>query len=143
MKLTKASMAIIAAAGLLSLSPSLTAQTTSNQPPAARRGGRGMTVEDQLNRFTEQLKLTDEQKPKVKAVLEEQDKKRQELRGDTALSQEDRRTKMRAMREDLNKQMKGILTADQYKQFEALEAQRGQGRRGGQGGNQGNGGGNN
>ncbi len=130
MKLTKTSVAILAIAGLLSLSPSGRAQT--NTPPrggAAGRsaGARGMSAEAQLTRYTEQLKLTDAQKPKVKAVLEEQQKKMQELRG---VAPEERRPKMQALREEETKKMKEILTADQFKKFEELQQQqRGRGTR--------------
>jgi Spy/CpxP family protein refolding chaperone len=118
MKSTKTSIALAAIACLLALSPSVRAQTNAaSRPtsPAGRRDGGVMTVESRLNRLTEQLKLTDEQKPKVKAVLEEQDKQRQAARD---LSAEERRSKMQAMREETNKKMKEILTAEQFKKFE-------------------------
>ena len=130
MKLSKTSVAIIAVAGLLALSPSGRAQT--NTPPGAGPGGRqgagrGQSVEAQLTRYTEQLKLTDAQKPKVKELLEDQNKKRQELRN---AAPEERRTKMQALQEDFTKKMKEILTADQLKKFEELQQQqRGRGNR--------------
>lgn len=134
-------MAIIAVAGLLSLTPAVHAQT--NAPGNAPRqggggGGRGRSVDEQVTALTEHLKLTDAQKPKVKAILEEQQKKMQELRGDTGLSQEDRRSKATAMREETNKKMKEVLTPEQFKQYEEyLQQQRGR-RQGGGGGGGGN-----
>jgi Spy/CpxP family protein refolding chaperone len=148
MKLSKLSLAIIAAAGLLSLAPSIQAQTnvpgTPTTPPPGRRGG-GMSAEARLTAFETALgstnKLTEAQKPKVKAVIEEQTKKMQELMGQRdSLSAEDLRTKRTALTEDINKKMKEILNADQYKVWEQ-QAQRGRGGRrqgGGGGGGQGN-----
>jgi len=82
---------------------------------AAKRGGKGgPTVEQQLERMTKQLELTDAQKPKVKAVLEETRKKRQEIIDDTSLAPRDRRTKAMALVEEQDKKLKGILTPDQY-----------------------------
>ncbi len=40
-----------------------------DQKPGGGRG-RGPSVEQRMERMTEELKLTDEQKPKVKTVLE-------------------------------------------------------------------------
>src|SRR5262245_2260035 len=112
MKFKHTSLGIIAAAAMLTLIPSIQAQT--NTPPGGRQGGQGGqggrqgmrgSPEDQMARLSEQLKLTDAQKPKVKAVLEEQQKKIQELRGDTGASQEDRRAKRQALQQDFHKKM--------------------------------------
>ena len=76
------------------------------------------------------------QTPKVKAVIEELVKKNQELMGQRDnLSQEDLRAKRTALTEEINKKMKEILNADQYKTWEQT-AQRGRGgrRAGGAGG---------
>ena len=137
MKFTKTSLIIMAVAGVLALSSSSQAQT--NTPPGGRQGqggggARGRGAEQQLQQFSEQLKLTDAQKPKVKAALEEQVKKLQDLRADTTLSQQDRRTKMQTIRDDFGKQMKEILTADQYKKFEEIQQQNRGRRQGGAGG---------
>jgi Spy/CpxP family protein refolding chaperone len=142
MKLSRLSLAIIAAASVLSLAPSIHAQTNT-PPPGGRRGG--MSADARLTAFETALgstnKLTEAQKPKVKAVIEEQTKKMQELMGQRdSLSAEDLRTKRTALTEDINKKMKEILNADQYKVWEQ-QAQRGRGGRrqgGGGGGGQGN-----
>jgi len=133
MKTLKTSLAaLFAAVSLTAVTPATQAQETNPTPPPPRAGGpRGaMSVEDRLARLTETLKLTDEQKPKVKAVLEVQSKAMQEARG---LSPEDRRAKMQTVREEMTKKMKEILTPDQFTKFEAMP-QGPRGRRGGQGG---------
>jgi Spy/CpxP family protein refolding chaperone len=130
MKSTTKLFALMAAAGSLSLSPVSYAQTniTTNVPPAVpRQGMRGMPVENELARLTAQLKLTDEQKPKVKAVLEERNKKLLELRSDSAVPREDIRAKVQAIREDASKKIKEVLTEEQGRQYD--ETQQG-GRRG-------------
>ena len=124
MKLKTGMVAFLAAAGLLMLTSTLQAQT--NTPPGGRRAGRGMSVEQRVDRLSEQLKLTDAQKPKVKALLEEENTKTRELRRDTALSRQERNTKMRSLREESNKKMKEILSAEQFKKYEEMEAQRAQ-----------------
>ena len=133
MKLNKISLVAALALGsmLLSSTAVLAQDNKDGGDKGGGRRGRGQfTVEQRLERMTTELKLTDEQKPKVKAVLEEQDKKMQGLRD---LAQDERATKMREMREESNKKMKTILTADQYKQYEEMN-QRRRNRGGGQGG---------
>jgi periplasmic protein CpxP/Spy len=126
MKINKMVMAIIAATAVLAVSPAVLAQTDTNKPageaPARPRMG-GPTVE-QIDKV---VSLTDEQKPKVKAALEELRKNMEEAR---SADQSERRTKMTAAREDFNKKMKEILTPEQYTKFEAMP----RGRRGGAGG---------
>src|SRR4051812_44018299 len=126
MKITKSSLAIAAVAALLSLSPPANAQTASNSAPAAGRSNpnRGGGIENQLTHLSDELKLTADQKPKVKTILEEQNKKRQELQGDSTLAQADRRAKMQTIRDDTNKKMKEVLTAEQFKKYEEIQQQR-------------------
>ncbi len=124
MKLSRMSLAIMAAASLLSLAPTVRAEdpatpaAPATPPPARRPGGGRMTPEAQLKDLTEKLTLTAEQQPKVKAVLEERGKAMQEVRD---LPQEDRQAKMKSMREDFTKKMKEILTADQFTKFEEIQ----------------------
>jgi hypothetical protein len=70
------------------------------------------------------LKLDDATKAKVKTILDARDQKLKDLRADTTLSQEDRRTKMQAIRTDVDTQMKAALTADQYAQWEKMNQPR-------------------
>jgi len=94
------------------------ANMASAQDSKEGKGKRNMpTVQEQMDRLNEELKLTDDQKPKVKAVLEETSKKRQELRD---LPQDERREKARGLRDEQNKKMKEILTADQYSKYEKM-----------------------
>ena len=70
--------------------------------------------------MTTQLSLTDEQKPKVKAVLEDSGKKRREIFRDSALDQQQKKEKFQGTMEAQNKKMKEILTADQYKKYQEM-----------------------
>src|SRR5260221_10900492 len=80
-------------------------------------GKRGFSVEQRLDRMTEELKLTDEQKPKVKAVLEETAKKMQDV------PREERREKGQAIREEENTKLKAILTPEQTEKWEKMRAE--------------------
>lgn len=119
------SLAVIAAAGLLSLAPSVRAQDTAptpapaapTTPPPARRGGARLSPEERVKMYTEKLKLTAEQQPKVKTLVEENVKAMRDLPA------EDRRAKGPAVNEEFAKKMKEVLTADQFKQFEEIQKQ--------------------
>jgi hypothetical protein len=63
------------------------------------------------------LKLTDEQKQKVKPIIEDEYKKYQELRTQKNLSPQDRVAKMREIREATNQKLKPIFTEEQWAKF--------------------------
>src|SRR5256714_3514824 len=105
-------IAALAIGGLLALTNVASAQD-------AKEGKKGrQTPEQRLEFLSKELSLTDAQKPKVKAVLEDNAKKREDLRN---LDQSERREKMRALMEEQNKKFKEILTPDQYGKYEKLE----------------------
>ncbi|MCX6928558.1 MAG: hypothetical protein NT154_35915 [Verrucomicrobia bacterium] len=113
----------MAIGGLVVCSSLATAQDT---PKDAKKGGKGrMTIEQQMERMTDQLTLTAEQKPKVKTVLEETSKKRQAIMSDTSVDRSQMREKMQPINEEQNKKMKAILTEEQYKKYEEMNQRRG------------------
>jgi len=124
MKMTKLSAIIaLTLGGLLLCSTGALAQDNKEGGKGGRKGG-FPTVEQRMERMSKELKLTDEQKPKVKVVLEDEGKKMRDV------APEDRRTKGREIRDETNKKLKEILTADQYKQYEETMANR-RGKKGG------------
>ena len=119
----------LAVGSLLAFGTVANAGDTTNTPPSAPPaggpppGGPGMRGQAGFDRIAEQLKLTDDQKPKVKAILEDQRKKMGELRQDTSLSPEDRMAKMKTIRENTATQMKAVLTADQFQKWQDMQSQ--------------------
>jgi hypothetical protein len=74
-----------------------------------------------VDAVAKQLDLTDEQKPKVKPILEEWQKKIADFRKSSAdLSQEDRRAKMKELRDATTAQLKPILTEEQLAKWEKM-----------------------
>ena len=118
-------IAALAAGSLLVWSPALRAADT-NPPPSTPPAGAppadqrppGMRGGPNLDQLAQQLNLTDDQKAKVKPILEARDKKIADLRGDTSLSPEDRRTKMQSIREETTAQMKAVLTPEQFDKWQ-------------------------
>lgn len=128
MKLNKTLMIATLAVGSLFAGSIAQAQTDTNTPPAGgqgNRGGRQMTIE----MVSTQLALTDEQKTKVKPIIEDLQKKMTDMRADTSIAQADRRTKSQEIRADATAKLKAILTPEQLTKWEAM----GQRRRGGAG----------
>jgi periplasmic protein CpxP/Spy len=132
MKITKSLMVTALVAGnLLAWNLALDAQDASNTPPPAPPAGgpppgtppggpRGMRGGPNLDQLTTALSLTDDQKVKIKPILDAQRQKMTDLRADTSFSQEDRRTKMQAIRQDMADQMKGVLTAEQFGKWQQM-----------------------
>ncbi len=111
-------IAALVLGGLVACSTLANAQDNATKE---KKKGR-FSVEQQMERYNTELKLTDEQKPKVKAVLEESNKKMREIFSDSSMDRSQMREKMQPIREEQNKKMKAILTADQFKKYEELQA---------------------
>jgi len=125
MKINKLSMALIAAASLLAVSPLAKAQETNAPAAPARPPRGGMSVESQMDRIDKAVTLTDAQKPKVKAAVEKEVAAFQAARDESDTTA--RRDKMRAAREDLNKSLKEILTPEQFAKLPQMGGRRGGG----------------
>ena len=78
---------------------------------------------DRLKQVSEELKLTDEQKEKVKPVLQEQAKKVRELRDNKDLSRQDRVAKLKEIREGVDTKVKAILTPEQLEKWNKLRSE--------------------
>ena len=123
----------LALGGLVACSIMANAQDAQGGKKGGGKGGKGggrMTVEQQLEQMSTALSLTDDQKPKVKAVLHDSSKKMQELMSGGSPDQE----KMQAIRDEQTKKMKEILTPEQLKTWQEQQASRFGGKGGGKGG---------
>ncbi|MGH9431200.1 MAG: Spy/CpxP family protein refolding chaperone [Terriglobia bacterium] len=101
------------------------------QAPAGQEAGpanghrRGMQgPERQLARLTRQLNLTQDQRDKIKPVLQDQHKQMMALRQDTSLSREQRRAKFMELRKSTRQQIQANLTPDQVTKFQQMEQRR-------------------
>jgi Spy/CpxP family protein refolding chaperone len=116
MKASKISLiAAMVLGGLVACSTNVRAADDS--PTKGKGKGGRMSVEQQMEKLTTELTLTDDQKPKVKEVLEARNKKMQELFADTSTAQDERRTKMREITADTEKKMKEVLKPDQFEKY--------------------------
>ena len=119
----------LALGGLLTLNTTTFAQDNTNAPPPGAGPppggppGPGMRGRGpNLDMIAQRLNLTEDQKPKVKAILDEQRQKMRDLRDNQDLSREDRMAQMQSIRKDTDEKLKGVLTADQFKQWQEMES---------------------
>ena len=84
------------------------------------RKGPRMTVEQEMERLDKELALTDDQKPKIKEVVEDNRKKMAELYSNSSGDRAAMREKMQALGDERDKKFKEILKPDQYEKWEKL-----------------------
>lgn len=108
------------------------AQMPAPQGGGQQQWGRGQmpTVDQRLQRMTQQLNLTPDQQEKIKPILENESTQMQGLREDTSLSQEDRMAKMKQIRENTSSQINPILTPDQQTKYVEMMSHMGRGQGG-------------
>jgi len=76
------------------------------------------SVDDQVKDLTKQLKLTDEQQPKVRDLLQKQRDQMSQLMQDNSLTREDKRAKMRDIHDTTTGKIRDLLTDDQKKKYD-------------------------
>jgi periplasmic protein CpxP/Spy len=78
----------------------------------------------QVNRLAKRLNLTDDQKSQILPILTEREQQMKSIHEDTSLSQQDRRAKMRTLREDSDAKIKAVLNDDQKQKYDQMQQQR-------------------
>ncbi len=110
--------------GLLSLAPCLSA---ADDAPAAKprkpANAQAERPRDRIQAMAKELNLSEEQKGKLRAMLQKEAEKRKALRGDTSLTREARREKTKAIAEDLTAELKKVLTAEQFEKWQKMRAE--------------------
>jgi len=78
----------------------------------------------QIQNMVDKLNVTPDQKAKLDPILDEDAKQVRALRGDSALSDEDRHKKTAAIRSETDAKIKPILTPEQWTKLQELRAER-------------------
>ena len=125
MKLTRTfvllATSLLGAAAFAQQNPAPPPPSGADQPQGPRRGM--PSVDDQIKMMSDRLNLTPDQQTKIKPILEDQRTQAQALMKDESLSDDDRRNKMRTLRESTNSKIRDVLTDDQKKQFDEMQQQ--------------------
>jgi Spy/CpxP family protein refolding chaperone len=121
MKSTKSMfIAALVAGNLVAWNLALRADDATNTPPANPPAADVKPHLRGFERMAEELNLTDDQKPKVKAIMDAQRQKMRDLREDDSLSDDDRRAQMKTIHEDTATQLKAVLTPDQFAKWQKM-----------------------
>jgi Spy/CpxP family protein refolding chaperone len=95
----------------------------------AQRGGPGrnrakaMSPEERMKKLSAELNLTDEQKEKVRPVIEDEMKQLKDIRQDSSLSRDQKIAKAREVHADAMGKIRPILTDDQQKKLDEMVEQ--------------------
>ncbi len=116
-------------AGLAFITAGASAQTSTATPPAGMSGGQGMNMDpnQRAQKMTEQVKqnvtgITPDQESKILAAEQTFAKGAQDASISSNGDRDAMRSKIQPLRETRDAQLKGILTADQYGQYQKWQA---------------------
>jgi Spy/CpxP family protein refolding chaperone len=87
-------------------------------------GGRGPSVEDRLERMTEELSLTDDQVVKIKPILEKVKKEMDALRDNRSGDREQQMEAMKKIMDSEEEQISALLTDEQKTKLAAIKKER-------------------
>ena len=82
------------------------------------------SIEEEVKHLTKQLQLTDEQKPKIKAILQGQRDQMKALMEDSSATREEKMPKMKEIHESSSAKIKAILTDEQKTKYDKMEQER-------------------
>jgi hypothetical protein len=117
------SLLLLSAVATISLLRAEDAPAGPTPPPAGEHGPRRdgkKRAERRLQMLDEKLQLTPAQKDQIKAIWAKAEEQGKALRADATLDRDDRREKMGDIMKDSRAQVRGTLTSDQQKTFDAL-----------------------
>ncbi len=105
------------------------AAQSDSQPPQSETQhhhakGEHMSPQARLDRMSQKLSLTDDQKEKILPILQDESQKAQALRADTSMSEQDKRSKFRQMHQDTMSQIRPLLTQEQQQKLDAMANER-------------------
>jgi Spy/CpxP family protein refolding chaperone len=104
------------------LFPRTVAIRESQAPTPDKRTGmqRGESVDQHLQMLSEKLNLTDDQKAKLKPILQDQMQQMKAVREGSSFSEEQKRAKMKSIHESLHDQINVVLTPEQQAKFKQM-----------------------
>lgn len=118
---------------LLAIALPLTMVAQTEAPPAPPQGQMGEhhdhmgrmggppSPQQHLDHLSKMLNLTDDQKAKIKPIVEDTAAQSESLRKDTSLSPQDRHAKMHDLHQKSMTQIRGFLTTDQQAKLDSMK----------------------
>jgi protein CpxP len=87
--------------------------------------GKSHSPQARLDRMSQKLNLTADQKQGILPILQDESNKAQSLRDDTSLSQDDKRAKFHALRQETMSKIRPLLNQDQQQKLDAMASKKG------------------
>jgi Spy/CpxP family protein refolding chaperone len=91
---------------------------------AGKSGGKSHNssgrADAELADLSQNLSLTDDQKAKIKPILDDQSTQIHTLKKDTTLSKDDQKTRSKTIRDASSQKIRALLTPDQQKTFDGI-----------------------
>ena len=95
-------------------------QPQSSAPPSANSGGSG-SAQSGSSSIDDELQLTPDQKQKIAAVVDDENKQISAVRDDSSISMEQKQQKVLAIRQAGTPRIKAVLTPDQLQKLAAIQ----------------------
>jgi periplasmic protein CpxP/Spy len=127
--LLKQMLALTAMAALSVVTPMVTAQTQdsaenkSQQDTAQSSAQQQENAESKLQQISQQLNLSEEQKTKLKPILQDEVDQLKALKSDTSASSQDKLQKAKEIRASHKQQIDAILTPEQKQKWQQMKEQ--------------------
>ncbi|MFA6290004.1 MAG: Spy/CpxP family protein refolding chaperone [Opitutaceae bacterium] len=124
MKSSKLLLSVFALA-VVSVAPALRAVDAPSTPAPAGAAERKGPLAERLKELADKLGLTDDQKAKLKPIIQDEAQAMKDLREDTSLDETARREKMMEIRKAHREQIAAILTPEQQAKLKDAREKRG------------------
>jgi len=100
------------------------AQNHDTSMQSAGRQGRGMmpSTDDRLEHLSQILNLSDDQKAKVRPMLDDEANRMQSVWQDDSTPRDQKQEKLQQVHQQAVEQVKTVLTVDQLKKFQDMQA---------------------
>ena len=119
---------LVVVAGLLASLSAFAQDSSQPAPatpaaPAAKHAHRqGDRAEQRLNRLSKKLNLTDDQKEKVRPILQDEEKQLTDMEADSTLTAQQKHKKTKEIRRSSRAQLDAILTPEQKEKLPSRKA---------------------
>lgn len=108
------SLTLIAALGAGTLA------STSQPVSAEKKAGQAQKRNARMEAMEKRLNLTDDQRTRLKAIMTESRQQSKAVRNDKALTETQKKEKMRTIRQNSREKMNAVLTDTQRKEFDKM-----------------------
>ncbi|HET7871983.1 MAG TPA: hypothetical protein VFL42_05685 [Terriglobales bacterium] len=99
-------------------------QTSADQAAAGVDPATKQKVQQRLQNLSSELNLTDDQKAKIKPLLQEQVQQLKTVHDDSSLSPDQKQAKMKEIHQTYSSQIQAVLTPEQQKKFAEMKEQK-------------------